>query len=319
MPDAVRARALSFRYAGKDGAPALADCSFHVREGEVYGVLGPNGAGKTTLLRILGTALVPTSGDLEVLGRGLPGGERDVRAALGVAVGEYDRTFDHRLTGEQNLRYFAAFYPTISRGEAKARSREALALVGLSDAASKAFGAYSQGMKHRLALARALLPRPRLLLLDEPTSGVDVTTARAFLGVVRGLAAAGAAVVYTTHRLAEAGDICDRVLILREGRGAAEESPDALRRLSVDTDVLDLRVDPPADAALLATLRAIDRVTGVFPTVTGGVRVHYRPDSDAPFLVFDALRTAGRRVRDVKRDAPSVEDAFLRVTGGASA
>src|ERR1051326_2250062 len=112
VTDAVRARSLSFRSSGRKTEEGLAldALSFAIRAGEVYGVLGPNGAGKTTLLRTLGTLLVPTSGELEILGRPVPGSEREVRAQLGLAVGEYERTVDFRLSGLENLRYFAAFH-----------------------------------------------------------------------------------------------------------------------------------------------------------------------------------------------------------------
>ena len=252
MP-AVRAEDLAFRYAGAAG-PALERVSFEVARGEIFGILGPNGAGKTTLMKIVSTVYAPQGGRLEVLGHALPGGEDPVRQRLGVAFAEYERAFAFRLTGRQNLDYFAALYG-IPRREVRARVDDALATARLAEKADALFQTYSTGMKHRLALARALLPRPDLLVLDEPTAGLDAQTARELGETLRGLAKGGTAILYTTHRLEEAASLCDRVLVLRQGRVAAMAAPWDLARLAREVTALEVEVKgvlPDATAALLA-------------------------------------------------------------------
>jgi ABC-2 type transport system ATP-binding protein len=312
---AVRGSGVGFQYEGR-GGPALRGCSFHARFGEVYGVLGPNGAGKTTLLKLLATLLIPREGTLEVLGRSLPEGEAGVRAEVGVAVGEYERTFHYRLSCEQNLRYFAAYHPRLRGAAARQRIGEVLAASGLEAHAKTPFGALSQGMKHRLAVARALLASPRLLLLDEPTSGVDAATSAAFLQQVRAIADGGAAVVFTTHRMAEASQLCDRILLLRQGEPVAEADPHALRRLASDHDAVELHVAPAPSAAALRSLERVAGVQAVKHTSPGRLHLQCAAGSDAPQGAVRALRRAGCRVVEMRQGPPSLEDAFRKLTGG---
>ena len=315
---AVRARNLVFTYkpsgfSGKKLPPSLTDVSLDIREGEVYGLLGPNGAGKTTLIKILATLLLPDEGDLEILGASLPGGEDLVRPHLGVALAEYERTFHFRLTGRENLRFFASFLD-VPRHEVAPRVAEVLEQVGLTEAADKMFLTYSTGMKHRLAVARALLGKPRLLIFDEPTAGLDAATSRALGDLILRLAKEEkATVLYTTHRLEEAGRLCDRIAILRKGRVIAEEAPAALRRLSTSVSVIRLRLDAVPDTTV-AALRSVPQVTGVYVDGADTVRLHVTSVEEALKPVLGAAERERRRVLGLVTTEPSVEDVFLQLT-----
>lgn len=315
---AFRAEDVTFAYKpgglrGRDAKDVLRSVSLEVRAGEVYGLLGPNGAGKTTLIKIAATLILPDRGRVEVLGHELPGGEPAVRPRIGLALAEYERTFHFRLTARQNLRFFASFLG-LARAEADTRIDRVLGQVGLTDAGDAMYGTYSSGMKHRLAVARALLPAPELLILDEPTAGLDAKTSRELGDLVLRLAREeGATVLYTTHRLEEAGRLCDRIGILRRGELVAQETPAGLRRLAGSTSVLLLRVDR-ADDALGAALSRVPQVTRAFAEGTQLMRLHVEDVEAALVPVLDAARAAGAHVRGVRTEEPSVEDAFLALT-----
>lgn len=315
MEEVVEAENLMFRYDGAD-APALAGADLRVHKGEVYGLLGPNGAGKTTLLKLLATLLAPHHGRLSVLGHDLPGCEATVRASLGLAVGQFERSFHLRLTARQNLAYFAPFY-RIKRGQRPSRIQEVLEVVGLAESGDRPYRALSHGMKHRLALARALLPRPDLLLLDEPFSGVDRGTARELVELLHRLAQDGISTVMATHDLHTAAEICDRVLILRDGQTIAEESPQALTRISSDIRPLSIQVAPsPRDDAV----SRIGRVAGVEEIYTPErnlIRAHLAPGNGTVYKVIEAIRSQGLDIVSLDQERPSLEDVFLVLTGGA--
>lgn len=316
----VRAEGVVFSYPGAPRA-ALDDVSFEVREGEVFGVLGPNGAGKTTLMKMVATVYLPRAGTLEVLGHALPGGEEAVRHGIGVAFAEYERAFSYRLTGRQNLEYFCALYG-IPRRDVKARVESVLAEVALAEKADALFATYSTGMKHRLALARALLPDPRLLVLDEPTAGLDAQTTRELGETLRRRAARGTAILYTTHRLEEAAALCDRVLVLKEGRVAAMATPWELSRLAQDVSALTVDVRGVLPDAW-EEMRALEGV--VSATLEGRSRVRLQTrDLDATTRA--ALAWLAKRdlpLAGLSTASASLADAFVaitegRISGGAS-
>ena len=310
---AVVASGVSFTYA-RSPRPALDGVSFEVEEGEVFGVLGPNGAGKTTLMKLLATVLTPATGRLEALGHPLPGGEEGVRARMGVAFAETERAFAFRLTGRQNLDYFCAFYG-IPRRERRARIDAVLATVGLGERADDVFMAYSTGMKHRLGLARALLPDPDLLVLDEPTAGLDQQTARELGATLRRLAAEGATILYTTHRLEEAGALCDRVLVLAQGKVAALAAPRDLARLAEEVSAVEVEADGvlPAD---LGDVRALPGVVTVTPLGRARLRAQ-TTDVDATAEALVAwLHKRGLKVAAITSSSASLADAFVAITEG---
>lgn len=212
---------LSFSYASM-ARPALSDLSFAVAPGEVFGLLGPSGAGKSTLQKILIRLLRGYQGRVRALGRDLVDWGDDYYERVGVAF-ELPNHFQ-RLSARGNLETFAALYSRRARP-----IDELLGLLGLADAAEQPVERFSKGMQTRLSLARALLHQPELLFLDEPTSGLDPTSARRVRELIRAERDAGRTVVLTTHAMALADELCDRVALIVDGRIAQIDSPRALR------------------------------------------------------------------------------------------
>jgi len=197
---------------------AVNKANLAIKQGEVFGLLGPNGAGKTTLIKMFTTLLVPSSGSATICGFDTVGRENEVRSRIGLVTGE-ERSFYWRLTGRHNLEFFAALYG-VQPAEMRARVDEVIELMGLCGGADNMVYSYSSGMKQRLAIARALLPRPQVLFLDEPTKSVDAVVAAELKTLVREeiSRAQRRTVVLATHRLEEAEELCDRIAIMDKGR-----------------------------------------------------------------------------------------------------
>lgn len=238
------------------GTPVLKQLSFSVEAGEIFGFLGPSGAGKTTTIKALTRQLRPGAGRIAVLGKPLDAFQPADYEQIGIMTdnsGVYER-----LTAEENLALFARM-----QGLPAQRAVQALRAVGLQDAARKPAQKLSRGMRQRLVLARALLPRPQLLFLDEPTGALDPATAQAIHGLIRSARDAGATVFLTTHNMQEAQDLCDRVAFLDGGEIRELAAPAALRLKYARNEVCVTTRDgrsfscektPAALAALLARL-----------------------------------------------------------------
>jgi ABC-2 type transport system ATP-binding protein len=239
----------------RGGIDAVRGISFEVAEGEIFGLLGPNGAGKTTTFGVLTTTVLPTGGRAFVAGHDVVTSPLGVRRAIGVAF--QDSVLDHDFTARANLRLHARLW-NIARRDADARIDELLAIMDLEPRADDNVRAYSGGMRRRLELARALLPRPRVLLLDEPTVGLDPGVRDEIWTLVQRLRRdEGVTIVLSTHYLEEAEEVCDRVAIMHHGTLVAHGRPDALIA-DLGAESVELRIDgDPARAAreLTATLR----------------------------------------------------------------
>ncbi len=298
---------------------ALDALSFEVERGEVYGVLGPNGAGKTTLMKVLSTVLLPDGGRVELFGKEIVTNAQHLRRRIGVVFGEYERTFHWRLTGRQNLRFFAAFYG-LPRAQVNERVDQVLKDVDLLSVGDDMFNVYSTGMKHRLALARALLPDPELLLLDEPTAGLDPESSGRIAQVVRERAETGTAIIYTTHRLHEAGVLCDRILVLESGKRIAEASPQELATVAKGQQVIEVtkRGGGPWERALVEPIAAIE---GVIDWETRGQRLLFYTENRDEVIqqALSRLRRDGRGAFSLTVRPPDVEDAFLTLVQTAQA
>ncbi|MBN2085153.1 MAG: ABC transporter ATP-binding protein [Anaerolineales bacterium] len=205
-----------------NGRKAVLDVSFPVEEGEIFGLLGPNGAGKTTTIRMLTGQLRPTAGEARVAGCDVVRERQALKSQIGV-VFEYQNLYE-RMTGGENLLFAARLY-----GCGPLQVREMMEKVGLADRAKDPIRSYSNGMKQRLLIARALLHRPRILFLDEPTKGLDPTASRQIRDLVMGLAALGVTILLTTHYMEEADQLCRRVAFLNEGRIVAMDTPQKLK------------------------------------------------------------------------------------------
>ncbi|MHB8585045.1 MAG: ABC transporter ATP-binding protein [Thermoplasmatota archaeon] len=220
---------------------ALDGVNLEVRQGELFGLLGPNGAGKTTLVKILATLLLPTSGEAYVDGFDVRTDSDAIRQKLGVVLGG-ERALYWRLTGRENLWYFAQLY-NIPSNVAKAKAANVLEIVGLSDRADDRVENYSKGMKQRLHIARGLLTDPQILLLDEPTIGLDPHAARTLRELIRALVREqGRTVVLTTHYMYEADELSDRIAILHRGKVVALGTPQDLKRDYGSSGMIRLRV-----------------------------------------------------------------------------
>lgn len=233
-----------YRPRGRPPIAALDDVSFEVSPGEVVGLLGPNGAGKTTCVRVLSTLLIPTGGSAAVGGADVVDEAKRVRQLCGVSFGG-DLGLYTRLSARDNLRYFATMY-RLPKEKTASRVSELLDQVGLAERADDRVETFSRGMRQRLHLARALLHDPPVLLLDEPSAGLDPEGARGIREHVKRTAGQGRAVLLTTHDMAEAEELCSRVVVLHRGKVLRHASPaeirdEAARRLGSSIEIQDDR------------------------------------------------------------------------------
>ncbi|MEU2613253.1 ABC transporter ATP-binding protein [Micromonospora sp. NPDC007271] len=285
------------RYPG--GVTAVDGLDLRVREGEVLGFLGPNGAGKTTTMRMLVGLVRPTSGSIRVLGRS-PGTPEQL-AKVGALI-ESPAFYPH-LSGRDNLRLAARY-----AGVPDTAADRVLADVGLTDRAGSTFRTYSLGMKQRLGVAAALLKEPSLLILDEPTNGLDPAGVTDIRELLRELGRNGRTVLLSSHVLGEVEQICDRIVVIDGGRLIADGTPDELRG-TLGQAVLLIDADPLDEAA--ACLRAHDRVRAV-EAVDGRLRVTTDPALAA--ALNRRLIEAGIDVRELRPLRHSLEEAFLELT-----
>ena len=295
---------------------ALDDLSLAVPEGCLYGLLGPNGAGKTTTLRILATLLEPDAGEVHVAGLDALADPRAVREQLGYVAQEV--AIDKILTGRELLQLQGDLYHlrTQARDE---RIAELIALLGMHDWVDRRCGTYSGGMRRRLDLASGLLHRPRLLVLDEPTVGLDIESRAAIWDVLRALCRDGTSVLLSSHYLEEVEALADRMAIIDAGRVIAEGTPEALKQ-QLGGDRVTLRVREFSDAVEAARLQSLLRpVEGVLQIVVNraqGYSLNLVVEGEP---VLERLRSQlaqeGLSVFSLAQSRPSLDDVYLQATG----
>jgi ABC-2 type transport system ATP-binding protein len=299
---------------------AVDDLNLEIRRGELFGLLGPNGAGKTTLVKVLCTLLPPDEGNALVNGFDVTRQQMDVRRSIGALFSVGERGAFWRLSAYKNLEFFSAIY-NVPRSIRHERIMEVLDLVGLKDKAFERYQRFSGGMKRKLALARVLLPDTPILLLDEPTVGLDVISSKTLREFIRNDLSrkAGKTVLYTTHYVEEASQICDRIGILHRGRLVACDTPDAIKGIVKKGEVLEIRVNSITDAQVEAIKTmdgVVDMTSEVEDSVLGLRRLRLHLESiDSLLMVLDFFFKEKIRLIDLRREQPTLEDAFLELTG----
>ena len=286
-----------------------------IRPGELFGLLGPNGAGKTTTIKMLNTLLIPTAGTARICGFDVVTRTREVRRRIGYVFGG-DRGLYDRLSGLDNLRYFAELYGVPPHAQ-KAAIAESLELVGLTGRENERVEGYSRGMRQRLHIARGLLHDPDVLFLDEPSIGVDPVAARELRATVADLAANGTTVLLTTHYMAEADELCDRIAVIADGRIQALGTPAELRRRADGRRVVEVEAYGVPDSAITA-LRGLPGVRETAVEERGALQL-LTVQSDADLDVQgDVLRElAGVRLGRVNSREPTLEDAYVAIVSAA--
>jgi ABC-2 type transport system ATP-binding protein len=289
---------------------AVDGVSFTVANGQIFGLLGPNGAGKTTTISCVSGLLKPTGGRALVMGHDVVRDAKSARQHLGVVPQELALYED--LSAAGNLSFWGAAYG-LSGDLLRRRVAEVLELIGLADRARDHAGTFSGGMKRRLNFGCGIVHSPRVLLLDEPTAGVDPQSRVRLLDLVREQARAGTTVLYTTHYMEEAQDLCDRIAIMDRGRLLAIGTLDELRRLVGEKDLLRLsgRFDV---AAATHGLQAIDDVE-VLSVTTDGIAIATRGASRKLPVIFAALTGPRHEIQETTLSVPSLESLFIKLTG----
>lgn len=302
----IRARALTKAYPSSSGEVlAVAGIDLDVSPGESFGILGANGAGKSTTMRMIGATLQRTSGELEILGRDPSREGPVIRAHLGV-VPQQD-TLDTELTVRENLLTYGRYFG-LSRNQLRPRIEELLDFVQLQDKRNERVETLSGGMKRRVTIARSLVNDPSLLLLDEPTTGLDPQARHILWDRLFQLRETGVTLVLTTHYMDEAEQLCERLVVMDAGRIVAEGSPSDLIRQYSSREVVEVRFGAQRNAEVLADLQGI------------GDRIELLPDR---ILVYTATGEADLQEIVARGHMPitalvrraSLEDVFLRLTG----
>lgn len=298
---AIRAKGLKKTFPGVCVVDAL---SFDVRPGEIFGLVGPDGAGKTTTMRMLAGILTPDGGEASIAGIDVvhdPEGAKHVLSYMPQRFGLYED-----LTVDENIRFYADLF-SVKRAERLGRAEELLHAAGMSEFRKRMAGKLSGGMKQKLGLACALIHRPKVLLLDEPTTGVDPVSRRDFWRILYDLLAEGVAILTSTAYLDEA-ERCHRVALLHQGRLLFCDTPDHLKA-QMQGAVLSVTADEPRVARM-----ALEHSEGISSLVMSGDGLHLVVDSASRRIpqLIDQLRTAGVSFQGIQQVQPTIEDLFVQ-------
>jgi ABC-2 type transport system ATP-binding protein len=291
---------------------AVNEISFNVPKGEIFGFLGPNGAGKSTTIRMLCTLARPTSGSAKVAGHDIVREPAEVRKSIGLVAEKL--ILYERLTAMENLWFFGRINH-MQKEDIRTRGEDWLKKLGMWEWRDKLGGTFSTGMKQRVNIARALLTQPSVMFLDEPTLGLDPQTTRAIRQFIKELAEAGITVVLTTHEMAEAEALCDRISIIDHGNIVALDTDANLKKILTGDEgvVLDLEVEGMTDSTA-AACSGLDCVKAVAEPEAGRLRVTASGQGSIKRIV-DAIEQSGGSVRRANTLEPSLEDVFLHLTG----
>ena len=310
-PAAIQVQGLAKRF---DNVQAVSAVDFEVRSGELFGFLGPNGAGKTTTINMLTGLARPDAGTIHISGIDCTRRPRSAQHLIGVVPDESN--LYPELTGFENLCFCAALYG-IGKADRRARAGDLLDTFDLAGAADRKFSGYSKGMKRKLAIAAGIIHHPKILFLDEPTTGIDVASARQMRRLIHDLHKNGTTIFLTTHYIEEAERLCDRIAFIVAGRIVRVDTVDSLVQPIREKHVIQITYTDNA-SHLSDTL--LDRLNETFPDLTfmipqqGVIRV----ESDAPVRVGPLVRFLEDRdieVSEARKIRPSLEDIFVKITG----
>jgi ABC-2 type transport system ATP-binding protein len=288
---------------------AVNDVSFTAEEGRIFGLLGPNGAGKTTTIGCISGLLKPTSGHVAVSGHDVVTDAQAARRHLGIVPQELALYSD--LSAAGNLEFWGAAYG-LAGEPLRRRVTEVLTLIGLADRGRDKASTFSGGMKRRLNFGCGIVHRPRVLLLDEPTAGVDPQSRVRLLELVREQASGGTTVIYTTHYMEEAQELCDRIAIVDHGKLLAIGTLEELRRLVGEKDLV--RLTGRFDAAATRALETLDGIE-VLTVAADSMTIAAIGASRKLPAIFGALASAGADIRETTLSVPSLESLFITLTG----
>jgi ABC-2 type transport system ATP-binding protein len=289
---------------------AVDHMSLIVREGEIFGFLGANGAGKSTTINIVASLLRPTSGEIRILERDLAKQRRFAKLNLGIVPQELAIYED--MTAYENVSFFAGLYGL--RGSTlKERTEEALEFVGLADKAKSYPKNFSGGMKRRLNIACAIAHKPKLIIMDEPTVGIDPQSRNYILNSVRKLNESGCTIIYTSHYMEEVEEICSRIAIVDHGKIIAEGTKEQLK--AIITDVKEIRIELKSAAGTeCERLRALPGVRSV-QQQDNALCIHSDTSVDNLNRILKELLDSGTEIRAVEEQEPNLETVFLTLTG----
>ncbi len=293
---------------------AVDGVSFYVKRGEIFGFLGPNGAGKSTTIKIITTLLQKTSGVVYVDGLNLEDEPAKIREIIGYAA--QDVGVDDDLTGRENLQLQARFYH-IPRSESEGRVDLIIKTVGLVDAADRRAGTYSGGMRRRLDLAMALISKPKLLFLDEPTTGLDPQNRISVWNYIKSLNEKGMTIFLTTQYMEEADRLCDRLSIVDHGKIVAHGTPASLKA-EIGADVIQIALKPdPSKKVNDVAREALRRIPGVqeVQNYDAGVTAYAKNGPSLVPQIVRMLDDVGVQIAQLTLSAPSLDDVFLKHTG----
>jgi len=290
---------------------AVDNVSFDVPDGEMFGYLGPNGAGKTTLMRMLTTLIIPTEGSAKIAGFDVVTNPADVRRQIGVI--SQAMTSDLDLTGYENLDIYGRFYGVPAR-ERKERIKYLLDMVGLSSRAGELVAAYSGGMRRRLEVARGLVHKPKILFLDEPSSGLDPQSRRVMWELLRQIRQESSTTMFlTTHYMEEADALCSRIAIIDAGKMIVLGSPTQLKRDIPGSDIVSIALESLSDG-LVSCVKALPFVRNLH-VEDETLRIYVDSGATSLPALMDAIKSSGGRILSASIHEQTLEDVFIHFTG----
>lgn len=296
-----------FRLPVTPAVEALRNVTFEIGDGEIFGLIGRNGAGKTTLTKIIATLVQPTTGKVSVKNFDSVADEVKVRSLVGLATAE-ERSFYWRLTTEQNLLFFARLYG-LKDAEAKKRIAELFEQLDLKELAKRRFSELSTGNKQRLAIARAILPKPPILLLDEPTRSLDPLAAQTMRDLI--LSLKGVSVLLTSHNLTEVEELCRRVAVISKGEIRAVDTPENLRRQHRQTQQVKITLNGISENFLRENL-AVKLQNFTVTNHAETISVNFQREADDDFLgeTVSFLTENGAKILDIETEKPTLLDVL---------